>query len=215
MLLLPQVMKVIKQEAEKLSDFFCERKWIEPELRDWCVYTAEKWMRVFLFFSAVTLWMVAAGKYTETLSFLLPFYLLRRRAGGYHTRKAITCFFISMALVVFVSAFLGTWLIRLPLRVLIGADISAAALGAALSPAYPPQVNFSNEEKAANAKRKNILLAVIFLLQLISLGFAGKTILAHSFCGITLSIITLAVQKIILKGDRENEKSRKNSRKNS
>lgn len=113
---------MIRQVADHLAEIFFERKWVDEELRDWCVYTLEKWLGVLLFFLSVTLWMLVSGRRLETPSFLVPFYLLRRRIGGYHTKKPSTCFFASMGLVVLVSTFLGTWLAALPERALFYLD---------------------------------------------------------------------------------------------
>lgn len=199
---------MIRKRAERLTDICCERKWIEEERRDWCIYTFEKWLSILLFFSVVMLWMLASGLYIETVSFLAPFYLLRRRIGGCHARTQKQCFLISLAMVMLVSAFLGKWLLALPLGVLIVLNAVIVMLAFAMYPAYPPQVNFTAAEKRANNRRKNILLLVIFLIQIFSAVLSSNRILAYSICGLALTVVTVVIQKIILlKGEMQNEET--------
>lgn len=198
---------MIRRSAERLTELCCERNWIEAEYREWCAYALEKWLGMLLFFAAVAAWMAASGRWVETLSFLLPFYLLRRRIGGCHAKTARACFCISMGLVVFASAFLGRWLLALPLWLLAGLDGAVLLLLLALHPAYPPQVNFTEEEKQANGRKKDLLLGEILLLQALSVVFLDGQILAHSLCGLAFAAVTVLIQKKIIKGDLENEQA--------
>jgi len=127
--------------------------------------------------------------------------------GGCLAKSAYACFFISLGLVVFVSRFLGDWLMLLPLRLLLMLDCTVTVILLVLKPAYPPQVNFGEAEKEANNKRKNILLIVLLLVQLASVYFVDTRILSHSLCGLTLSAATIIVQKNILKRSAQDEKT--------
>lgn len=119
---------MLRQDAEKLTEVFCKRNWVDEDRRDWCTYTVEKWLGLLLFFSVVTVWMLISGKYLETLSFLVPFYLLRRRIDGCHAKSQALCFFLSIAIVIFISAFLGEWLLALPEKLLLMLYAAAIAL---------------------------------------------------------------------------------------
>lgn len=189
----------MRENAERLAEWCCEKNWINAEDRMWCVYVLEKWMGILLFFSSVTVWMAVSGLWGETLGFLIPFYLLRRRIGGCHAKSARACYLISMGLVILISAFLGRWLLLLPRELILLLDGAAVLAGLLLSPAYPPQVNFTEEEKAANGRKKNLLLGEFFLLQLVTTVIPGFRFPAFSFCGISVSLITVIIQKKILK----------------
>lgn len=203
---------MMRQGAERLTEVFCKRNWVDEELRDWCIYTVEKWLGILPFFLAVTVWMLISGSYLETLYFLVPFYLLRRRIGGYHAKSQAMCFFMSIAIVIFISAFLGEWLLVLPEKQLFLLDAVAIALVLVVSPAYPPQLNFTEEEKKENLVRKNILATGIFLAQIFTDIVLGSSLISFSFCGICFVLITVLIQKNNnKKGERENEKNRKNS----
>lgn len=204
-------MRMMRQGAERLTEVFCKRNLVDEELRDWCIYTVEKWLGILLFFLAVTVWMLISGRYLETLYFLVPFYLFRRRIGGYHAESQAMCFFLSIAIVIFVSAFLGEWLLALPEKLLFLLDALAIALVLVASPAYPPQLNFTEEEKKANLVRKNILAAGIFLAQIFTAIALEPGLISFSFCGICFVLITVLIQKNNIKGERENEENRKSS----
>lgn len=186
---------MIRREAERLTEICCQRSWIDEDARAWCVYALEKWIGLTLFFAAVLVWTVLSGRYVETVAFLGPFYLIRRRMGGCHAKSACTCFLISLGLVVFVSRFLGNWLMLLPRWLLLMLDCAVTAILLVLKPAYPPLVNFGEAEKKANNKRKNILLIAVLLVQLAFVYFVDTRFLSHSFCGLILSAVTIIIQK--------------------
>lgn len=198
---------MIRREAERLTEICCKREWINEDAQAWCVYALEKWIGLSLFFAAVLVWMVLSRRYVETVAFLGPFYLIRRRMGGCHAKSAYACFFISLGLVVFVSRFFGDWLMALPLWLLLMLDCEVTAILLVLRPAYPPQVNFGETEKEANNKRKNLLLIAVLLAQLASVYFIDTRFLSHSLCGLTLSATTIMIQKNILKRSAQNEKT--------
>lgn len=189
-------MRMLRQGAEKLTEVFCKRNWVNEDRRDWCAYAVEKWLGILLFFFAVTVWMLISGRYLETLSFLVPFYLLRRRIGGYHAKSQTLCFFLSIAIVIFVSAFLGKWLLALPEKLLLLLNAIAIVFTLIVSPAYPPQLNFTETEKKANLVRKNILALGIFLAQIFAEIVLNPCLLSYSFCGICFVLITVFIQKI-------------------
>lgn len=186
---------MMRQGAERLTEVFCKRNWVDEELRDWCIYTVEKWLGILIFFMAVTAWMLISGRYLETLYFLVPFYLLRRRIGGYHAKSQAMCFSLSIAIVILVSAFLGEWLLVLPKKLLFMLDAVAIALVLVVNPAYPLQLNFTEEEKTANLVRKNILAAEIFLVQILTDIVLDPDLISFSFCGICFVLITVLIQK--------------------
>lgn len=194
---------MIRKSAERLSDVCCEHGWIDDEYWDWCVYALEKRISLLLFFSAVALWIIVSGLYVETAAFFVPFYLLRRRIGGWHAKSASACFFISIAFVIIVSSFLGAWAMFLPIWSLIAMDIAAVIFAIILRPEYPPQVNFSAQETDANYQRKNCLLLLIFVFQILSYILLDVRILAHSLCGVGLCVIAVLIQK--QKGRQRNE----------
>lgn len=196
---------MIHKSAESMAQICCNRGWVQEELRPWCIYTLEKWFGILFFFSAVLLWAILSGQYIETAAFLIPFYFLRRRMGGYHAKSAYTCFLISIGTVVIVSSIIGTWLLAFPIWILGIADSIVVVIALILRPAYPPQVHFTAKEKEANSRKKNDLLILFFSFQLWSVLFFDKRILSFSICGIAFCVVTVIIQK--QKGRFDNEKT--------
>ena len=116
--------------------------------------------------------------------------------GGYHAKSQGICFFLSVSIVIFVSAFLGKWLLALPEKLLLLLNAIAIVLTLIVSPAYPPQLNFTEAEKKANLVRKNILALGIFLAQIFAEIVLNPCLLSYSFCGISFVLITVFIQKI-------------------
>ena len=186
---------MIHKGAEAIANICCNRGWVQKDLQSWCIYTLEKWLGILLFISSILLWTILSGLYLETISFLIPFYFLRRRAGGCHADSSHTCFIISISLIIIVSSIVGAWLLAFPIWILVIADVIVVAIALFLPPAYPPQVHFTEMEKDANSRKKNSLLMLYFSLQLCSVFFFGNRVLAYSLCGIAFCVVTIIIQK--------------------
>ena len=193
---------MIHNAAARLAKASCERGWIDEENCEWCIYALEKRISVLLYIAVVLLWAGISGLLIETLSFLLPFYLIRRRIGGCHARSAGACFVLSILLVIFVSSLVSEIAAYLPQAILILADAAAVITGLLIKPVYPPQAHFTSAEQLANNRRKNILLCMILLAQCTSLCIYDLRMFTGSFCGVLFAVSTAVIQ--IKKNKREN-----------
>ena len=194
---------MIHNAAARLARASCERGWIDEENCEWCIYALEKRISVLLYIAVVLLWAGIFGLLIETLSFLLPFYLIRRRIGGCHARSAGVCFTLSILLVVFVSLFVDDIAAYLPQTILILADAAAVITGLLIKPVYPPQAHFTSAEQLANNRRKNVLLCIIILAQCISLCVHDLRVFTGSFCGVLFAVFTAIIQ--ITKNKKESQ----------
>lgn len=191
--------------AVHLSFCFAQRGWIKKEQINWCVYALEKRLSLLLLLSFLTIWMIFSQLYLETMSFLVPLYLLRRRIGGWHAKNAIVCFGLSVGIVIFSSSLLGRLISELPPFVLLAIDAIMILCALCLQPEYPPQLSFTEEEKAENCRIKNRLLLFVFLMQCFSLVFFDSRVLAHSFCAVVICVVAVLLQK--QKGRDKNEQT--------
>ena len=194
---------MIHNAAARLARASCERSWIDEENYEWCIYALEKRISVLLYIAVVLLWADISGLLIEILSFLLPFYLIRRRIGGYHAKSAGACFTLSVLLVVFVSSSVGEITAYLPQIILIFVDASVVITGLLMKPIYPPQAHFTSAEQRANNLRKNILLYIILLMQGISLCIDDLRIFTGSFCSVLFAVFTVIIQ--ITKNKKERQ----------
>ena len=179
-----------------LSNCLVKRGWITENTINWCVYALEKRFNLLSTIVVLLAWMIISHLYIETLAFLVPFYLLRRRIGGWHAKSALFCFALSVGLVIFACAFLGKVLVDLPLFVLLAIDTIMILIVLFLQPEYPPQVRFSADEKAENYRIKNDLVALVSLIQCFTLVFFDRRILAYSLCAIVFCVTAVLVQKL-------------------
>lgn len=200
---LHQVRNMIHNAAARLARASCERSWIDEENYEWCIYALEKRISLLLYIAVVLLWADISGLLIETLSFLLPFYLIRRRIGGYHAKSAGACFTLSVLLVVFVSLSVGEITAYLPQIILIFVDATVVITGLLMKPIYPPQAHFTSAEQRANNLRKNILLYIILLMQGISLCIDDLRIFTGSFCSVLFAVFTVIIQ--ITKNKKESQ----------
>ena len=194
---------MIHNAAVRLARASCERGWIDEENYEWCIYALEKRISIFLYIAVVLLWAGISGLLIETSSFLLSFYLIRRRIGGCHARSAGVCFTLSILLVVFVSLFVDDIAAYMPQTILILADAAAVITGLLIKPVYPPQAHFTFAEQLANNRRKNVLLCIIILAQCISLCVHDLRVFTGSFCGILFAVFTAIIQ--ITKNKKESQ----------
>ncbi len=175
------------------------------ERLNWCVYALEKRLSLLILLSFLTIWMIFSHLYLETMSFLVPLYLLRRRIGGWHAKNAMVCFGLSVGIVIISSLLLGRMLSKLPPSALLALDVLLILFALFLQPEYPPQLSFTVEEKTENCKTKNRLLLFVLLIQCFSVVFLDNRILAHSFCAVIICVIAVLLQK--QKGRYNNEKA--------
>ncbi len=181
--------------AVRLSAYFAKRGWIEKNQNNWCVYALEKRLGLLVLLSFITIWMIFSHLYLETVSFLAPLYLLRRRIGGWHAKKAMVCFGLSVGIVVIFSSFFGRLISELPPFVLLALDVLLILFALSLHPEYPPQLSFTEEEKTENYRIKNRLLLFVFLIQCFFLVCFDSRVLAHSFCAVVICVVAVLLQK--------------------
>ena len=196
---------MIRKSAVWLSDVFCKRGWIELDSYDWCVYALEKRLGLLLLVVFLSLWMIISRLYIETMAFLVPLYLLRRRIGGWHAKSEVVCFSLSAGSAILSSSLLGRALSVLPPLFLLTLDAITMLFAIFLQPEYPSQLYFSEGEKAENGRIKNDLLFHLFLIQCFSLVSLDNRFLAHSFCAVFICVVSVLIQK--QKGGVKNEQN--------
>ncbi|MEG2718727.1 MAG: accessory gene regulator B family protein [Clostridia bacterium] len=183
------------KSAIKLADYCVARGWIGEERYYWCVFAMEKWLLLSAFGFIVVCWMCFSGRYLETLFFLLPLYLLRRRMGGWHAQHAWTCMLISMVVII-CAGYIGDALEQNNVYIMVMIDIAVILCGMSLKPAYPHQAHFTQDDAAANEKKKNHLLLGVLCFQLLTVAFGNDEILTYTLLGIALAIVSVIIEKI-------------------
>ena len=139
-----------------LTELLIDKEWItnNEENRAWCIYMLETKILSLIFFLSVFVCSAVFKIIPETIIFTLVFYNLRRRLGGAHLNHAWACQLMSLAIVLFVTVFVGPFLEHSSLTVLLIIDAISIILVFLRTPVYQAQLHFDEEIKTANNKKK-------------------------------------------------------------
>lgn len=89
-------------QMEKFADILIEQGISKSEDRDIVVYGLCTGIELLLNIITTLILGILFGMVLESLVFLISFSFVRVYAGGYHCEKAISCYFMSTGIVVFV-----------------------------------------------------------------------------------------------------------------
>lgn len=183
---------MIHQFSERIVDNLVADGYIPFQNREWCVYILETRLSMFIGVSCLLLLGTLFEALFQAVAFLVSFWSVRMRAGGYHSSTPNRCFVLS-AIVFSMCMFLGdriaydsslqwSFLIFSNL-ILLRAPINSASL------------NLSEEEYMYNKKtlrRIQCVNTVIIALLL----FNNSVLSAHIVLGYAAASLSVAVAKI-------------------
>lgn len=184
---------MIHRIADRFAKHCVANGWIEESKIYWCRYAIEKRLGTAVFVVLVLIWLMITKTYIKTLTFVIVLFAFRRRIGGWHSQNAWSCQIISIGTVVLAVSLVGPAMERLALNILIFMDVTLMISTFFINPVYPAQAHFSQAEKHANAKRKNILLLILCLVQGISWTFMNSNITVYSFLGLAAAVVAVAL----------------------
>lgn len=190
--------------SKELADACIRRKWIKDQDRAWCIYAIEKRIIMIPFWIFIFLWILSTKLYVETVAFLIPFYALRRRMGGWHARNWHVCFIMSVSIVILSVCLFGKLISTFSNLAIIFLNLAVLITAIRMRPVYPPQVFFSTAEIISNNKVKNMLIIIILIVQLIFLCLKNFSPVIYSLLGIATVIISVETEKLTKRG-RKNE----------
>lgn len=195
------VIIMFYRASKALADACIKREWIEIQDRDWCIYAIEKRIITIPFWIFIFLWLISTNLYVETFSFLIPFYALRRRMGGWHAPNCYVCFIMSVSIVILSVGVFGKIISTFSNLTIVFLSLVVINTAMLMKPVYPTQVHFSTAEIICNNKIKNRITFVILLLQFVFLLIGKIFPIIYSSLGITMVIISVQAEKI--KQERE------------
>ena len=83
--------------TNELVSQMTEAKLIDEELKEYYVYVLISWIEKFITVGTIILISVAVYKLLPTMFFLIFFFALRKRTGGYHLNKFYQCYLATVA----------------------------------------------------------------------------------------------------------------------
>lgn len=185
---------MLHKKASLLADACVNNEWIPADERDWCVYTIEKWLLLSTFFAVLFVWVLIFGHVLETVCFLVPFYMLRRRIGGFHAKNPSVCLVTSIVIIMIVTLYIGPWMAELAPWALLIICVVVDIFGFLTKPIYPVQAEFSEAETQCNLVRKNYLLAVALLVQTASIALNASMVAAHISIGTLIALLMVVLE---------------------
>lgn len=88
---------MIEKLTNELVSQMTEAKLIDEELKEYYVYVLISWIEKFITVGTIILISVAIHKLLPTMFFLIFFFALRKRTGGYHLNKFYQCYLATVA----------------------------------------------------------------------------------------------------------------------
>lgn len=88
---------MIEKLTNELVSQMTEAKLIDEELEEYYVYVLISWIEKFITVGTIILISVAIHKLLPTMFFLIFFFALRKRTGGYHLNKFYQCYLATVA----------------------------------------------------------------------------------------------------------------------
>lgn len=148
-------------------------------------------MLCLILLSAITHLQIEIGILTLTI------YLFRKRMGGWHASRPWICFIISLALILIMTLIVAPLATNAPKSMFFLLCLALDFVVAILPPAFPPQLHFSTQEKNANIKRKNQLLVIVIIIQIIAFLWCDFRIVIYTFFGLAITVISVLLEKTI------------------
>lgn len=88
---------MIEKLTNELVSQMTEAKLINEELEEYYAYVLISWIEKFITVGTIILISVAVHKLLPTMFFLIFFFALRKRTGGYHLNKFYQCYLATVA----------------------------------------------------------------------------------------------------------------------
>lgn len=181
--------------AYQIASHSVTRGWISNDDLAICCYAVERRLLSAFFFLVLSLIIIPLKKTPEAIIFSSVALSFRQRMGGIHARNEWECLFISISTVMVSVVVLGPLLEQLSLLAICVLDAILIICTYFLEPSYPPQVHFDQQVIDANATRKNILLFMLVLLQILSAKWFDSFFIVYSSLGLLSVNIAVIIGK--------------------
>ena len=194
--------------VEKIANNFIgqmvENKIINKEMADMYIYTFICFVEKFITIGSIVIISLITNNLLPTLFFLIFFFELRKRTGGYHLDRFYKCYFATVAICLAVML-VATRLVNYQ-QWLLGAVVIAAIYIVLTGTVNHPNIHMNAEELMESKKlaRLIVLLEVSIILGCVLLG-AGIIYTSYMAIAVILCAALLCISKILKQEVRENE----------
>ncbi len=172
--------------AKHLADICQKKGYVEQESLPWLAYNIEKKLLTLVMGLPLFLLAVLVSSFPISISFFSSFYFTRSMANGYHSKSALTCFFLSALSVLVVLGPLNKYL---PSWTILCCSVFSSALIFFFAPFDHINMNYSVDEKRACKISARIRTGIV-----LSLGFVFHFLnWEQLFRGVLFGLILTAI----------------------
>lgn len=196
---------MVEKLATNLISQMIENKIIDKEMKERYTYTFICFVEKFITTGSIMLISLITNNFLPTIFFLIFFFELRKRTGGYHLDKFYKCYLATIAsylIVMFTGAGLSNYP-RLLLVTVVIAAIYIVIIGTVNHPNM--QMNYEEFTESKKLARIIVLLEVGTILGCVLLG-AGMIYTSYMAIAVILCAVLLYISKIVKQEVTENEK---------
>ena len=191
------LLPMLHSLATRVATIALNRRLICKDRFAWCVYCLEKLLLKLLFVVWLILLVLVTKRYVEIIAFLTGFLPLRSKLGGWHAKRAWVCQVVSFLLILGLCCVLSAYISNIPN--VISACIAFCVLIAAFiaKPVYSPQLHFDSQIRDANFHKKNKIILIIFIVQIICFVTHKVVIFDYLTLGVLIPLVSLLIEHII------------------
>lgn len=195
---------MIEKIAIDLVDQMTETKLIHKDMAERYIYVAICWMEKFITIGTIILISIAVEKFLPTLFFLIFFFGLRKRTGGYHLDKFYQCYLASV-LSYLVILGISTSLVGYP-QLILGMLLFAMSVIGIIGTVNHPNMHMDSAELAESKKEARIILLLegSIIYGCVLLG-AHLIFISYMAIAVILCAALLCIAKILKQEVKENE----------
>ena len=194
--------------VEKIANNFIgqmvDNKIINKEMADMYIYTFICFVEKFITIGSIMIISLITNNLLPTLFFLIFFFELRKRTGGYHLDRFYKCYFATVA--IYLAVMLTVTRLVNYQQWLLGAVVIAAIYIVLTGTVNHPNMHMNAEELMESKKlaRLIVLLEVSIILGCVLLG-ASMIYTSYMAIAVILCAALLCISKILKQEVRENE----------
>lgn len=186
---------MLKKQIERLTNVLIEKGISKPEDKEIVIFGLCTGIELFLNIITTIMLGLLFGMIFESILFLISFSFIRTYAGGYHCKKAISCYFLSSGIVVLVLSIVKFT----PIGYILGISLIMLLISVPIISKLAPvetETKPLNEVERNYFKKKTILYLCVECVVITTLFLFKLYILGYIIClGITVSAILILFGK--------------------
>lgn len=187
---------MVEKITQKLTDEFLKSGMIVEEQTDEYVYALTCEIESAITTGSILAISVGIGNTIPTICFLVSFFSLRKRTGGFHLNSFGSCYIGTVCIYIFIALSTETLLNHL-LFVEISAVVASICI-AIIGTVNHPNMHMDSTELKASRKSARLLLCIMLtVIAFIRWMDVDVAVICYSLMGIILCAILLLVAKFL------------------